>query len=377
MKINCTTQSLINALNVVTKTTGAKTTMPILDGVLIESSSDGKIKFTTNDLNIGCESVTECKVEEEGKCVVDIKMLNEIIRKLGNDTINIESDDSLFTIKSSSGIFKLAVMNPEEFPKLPVFDIKQSVTLSQKVFKDMISKTLFCVSIDTVRPIYTGALVKVEDNILTIVAIDGFRLALKKYISEKPIENFKAIIPGKTLTELLKILDDSDETKLIKIGVNNNLALFEIDNNTIVSRILEGDFLNYNSIIPEGKQTRVKVNTKNLLDSFERVALFAYSSTAEDKAKKLPVKLDVGMEGLTLSCISQTGDGKEYITAVVEGQELEIGFNPKFLTDALRVIDEPEIYIDFNTSISPVVIRPITGNNYLYIVLPVKLRQED
>ena len=373
MKINCTTQALINTLNIVTKTSGIKTTMPILEGVLIEAYN-GHVKFTTNDLNLGCESVIECEVEEEGKSVVDIKMLNEIIRKLGNDNVKIEADNTLFIIKSSSGIYKLAVMNAEEFPKLPIIDVKQSITVSQKVFKDMISKTLFCVSTENTRPIYTGALVKVEDNILTVVAIDGFRLALKKYVSDKKINDFKAIIPGKTLSEILKILDDSDDEKIVKVGVNDNQALFEMDNTTIVSRILEGDFLNYNSIIPENKETRIKVTTKSILDSFERVALFATENT--EKAKKLPVKLDIGIDGLTISCISQTGDAKEFIPAVVEGNELEIGFNPRFLMDALRVIDDPEIYIDFNTSISPVVIRSISTNDYLYIVLPVKLRQE-
>lgn len=372
MKINCTTQELINSLNIVSKVSTTKTTMPILEGVLIEASNS-KVKFTTNDLNMGCENIIECTVEEDGKTVVDIKMLNEIIRKLESNQITIESDNSLFTIKSSNGVFKLAVMNPDEFPRLPVFDIESSLEINQKIIKDMIKKTLFAVSNDENRIVYTGSLLKVEDNVLTIVSIDGFRLALKKYLSDKKINDFKAIIPGKVLNELLKILSDNDDDNLVKIGTNKNQALFEIGNSIIVSRIIDGEFLNYNSIIPENKETRIKVNTKKLLDSFERVALFAKDSTENEK--KSPVKLNINLDGLTISCISQTGDAKEVVPAVVEGKELEIGFNPRFFIEALRVIEDEEIFIDFNTNISPVTIKPITGNNYLYVVLPIKLRQ--
>lgn len=371
MKISCTTQELINGLNIVSKTSSSKTTMPILEGVLIEAY-ENKVKFTTNDLEIGCEHVITCDVSEDGKTVVDIKMLNEIVRKLEANQVTLEADNSLFTIKSINGVFKLTVMNPDEYPKLPIFNIENSITLEQKVFKDMIRKTLFAVSSDENRPVYTGALVKVEDSVLTIVAIDGFRLALKKYFSNSSINNFKAIIPGKVLSELLKIVTDNDEA-VVKIGINRNQALFELGNSTIVSRIIEGEFLNYNNIIPSDKETRIKVKTKSLLDSFERVALFAKESTENDK--KSPVKMTVDLDGITLTCISQTGDAREDIVAVVEGKELEIGFNPRFVIEALKVVEDQEIYIDFTTNISPVVIRPITGNEYMYVVLPIKLKQ--
>ncbi|MCX8075120.1 MAG: DNA polymerase III subunit beta [Clostridia bacterium] len=371
MKINCNTQDLINALNIVSKTSSSKTTMPILEGVLIEAY-ENKLKFTTNDLEIGSEHLLNCSVTEEGKVVVDTKMLNEIIRKLEANQVTLESDESIFTIKSSNGVFKLTVMNADEYPKLPIFSIDNSITLKQKVFKEMVKKTLFAVSNDENRPIYTGSLVKVEDNILTVVAIDGFRLALKKYISNESISNFKSIIPGKVLSEILKILSDNEED-VVKIGVNKNQALFEIGNSTIISRIIEGEFLNYNGIIPNDKETRIKVKTKSILDSFERVALFARESTENDK--KSPVKMNIELDGITLSCISQTGDAKESIIAVVEGKEIEIGFNPRFVIDALKVIDDQEIYIDFTSNISPVVLRPIAGNEYMYVVLPIKLKQ--
>ncbi len=370
MNIKCNLKDLINGLNVVAKTSN-KTTMPILDGVLIEAYN-GKLKLITNDLEIGSEHTFDCNIIEEGSTVVDIKMLNEIVRKIEDEIVELKEQDSLFILKSINGTFKLATMNPDEFPKLPVFDIESSVTLNQKDLKDILKRTIFSISTDENRPIYNGALLKVEDNILTVVAIDGFRLSLRKNISDKNINNFKAIIPGKVLSELLKILtENEDET--VKIGVNRNQALFEMGQSIIVSRIIEGEFLNYNNIIPENYETRIKVKTKKLLDSFERVALFAKEN--KEKDKKSPVKMNIGIDGIVLSCVSETGDAKENIEAEVGGKELEIGFNPRYVIEALKAIDDQEVYIEFTTNISPVLVKPITTNDFIYVLLPIKLKQ--
>ena len=286
MNIKCDLKELINALNIVSKTSSSKTTMPILEGVLFEAYQN-RLKLITNDLEIGCEHTFPCEVIREGKTVVDLKMLNEIVRKIEDETIEISVDENLFVLKSVNGVFKLAVMNPNDYPKLPVFDIENSIQLEQSVFKDMIRRTLFSVSTDENRPVYNGALVKVEDRVLTIVTIDGFRLSLRKHLSDKDINDFKAIIPGRVLSELLKILSDT-EGESVRIGVNRNQALFEIGNSIIISRLIEGEFLNYKSIIPEHSETKVRVKTKKLLDSFERVALFAKEN--KEKDKKSPVK---------------------------------------------------------------------------------------
>ena len=371
MNIKCELKELINGLNIVSKTSSTKTTMPILEGVLIEAYNN-TLKLTTNDLEIGCEHILKCNILEEGKTVVDLKMLNEIVRKIEDEQVEISSDNNLFILKSVNGIFKLAVMDANEYPKLPVFNIESSITLEQKIFKDMIRKTIFSVSNDENRPIYNGALVKVEDNILTVVAVDGFRLSLKKYLSDNNINDFKAIIPGKVLSELLKILSDNDYEK-VKIGINKNQALFEIQSSILISRIIEGNFLDYNSIIPENNETKIKVKTKNILDSFERVALFAKEN--KEKDRKSPVKMSVGIDGVVLSCVSDTGDAKENIAAVVEGKEIEIGFNPRYVIEALKAIDEAEIVIEFNSNISPVLIRSVSTNEFIYVVLPIKLKQ--
>lgn len=368
MIIKCNLKDLINGLNIVSKTTPTRTTMPILEGVLIEAYN-GRVKLTTNDLELGCEHSFESNIIEEGRIVVETKTLNEIIRKIEDEEIEIRVEDNVFIIKSINGVFKLAVMNPLEYPKLPVFNVDSSVELEQKTFKDMVRRTIFSISTDENRPVYNGALIKVEDNILTIVTIDGFRLSLRKNLSEKKINDFKAIIPGRTLSEILKILSEDEQT--IKIGVNKNQALFEMGDSVLVSRIIEGDFLNYNSIIPEKYETKVKVKTKSLLDAFERVALFAKEN--KEKDKKSPVRMIVGIDGITLSCVSETGDAKENIVSEVEGKEIEVGFNPRYVIEALKVIDEQEVSIEFTSSISPVLIKPIMTNEFIYVVLPIKL----
>ncbi len=372
MNIKCDLKELINALNIVSKTSSSKTTMPILEGVLFEAYQN-KLKLTTNDLEIGCENTFACEVIREGKTVVDLRMLNDIVRRIEDETVEISVDDNLFVLKSINGVFKLAVMNPNEYPKLPVFDIENSIELKQSVFKDMIRRTLFSVSTDENRPVYNGALVKVEDNVLTIVTIDGFRLSLKKHLSDKDINNFKAIIPGRVLSELLKVLSDSEDD-MVRVGINRNQALFEMGSSIIISRLIEGEFLNYNSIIPEHCDTKVRVKTKKLLDSFERVALFAKEN--KEKDKKFPVKMKLSLDGITLSCVSETGDAKEVISAVVEGKELEIGFNPRYVIDALKVIEDTEICIEFTTNISPVLFKPVVSNEYTYVVLPIKIKQD-
>lgn len=371
MNIKCNLKELINGLNIVSKTSISKTTMPILEGVLIEAHNN-KLKLTTNDLEIGTEHTLECNVIEEGKTVVDIKTLNEIVRKIEDEKVEILVEENLFVLKSVNGIFKLATMNANEYPKLPIFNIENSINIKQKVFKDMIKRTLFAVSTDENRPIYNGALLKVENNILTLVAVDGFRLALRKNISDENINDFKVIIPGKVLSELLKVLNDEEESK-VRIGVNKNQALFEMGKSILVSRIIEGEFLNYNTIIPDSYETKVKVKTKNLLDSFERVALFAKEN--KEKDRKAPLKMDIGIDGIVLSCVSEAGDAKEGVQAVVEGKDIEIGFNPRYIIDALKVIDDNEIYIEFTSSISPVLIKPVNTKEYIYVVLPIKLRQ--
>ena len=374
MKFTCYKDTIIKALNSVVKGVASKTTMPILEGILIQTN-DKEIKMTTYDLEIGIEYIMKCNVIENGSTVVNATMFSEIIRKLPDSEINISvNEKNLLIIECEGALYKLATMNPDEFPELPKIDINYSITLEQRALKNMIRKTIFAVSTDENRPVFLGCLFEVKNNKLNIVAVDGYRLALRTINLPVSVEDFKAVVPAKTLNEVIKIVSDSFEE--IKVGISENQALFEMENCKLVTRLLDGEFLNYSSIIQNNCnwQTRVKVNKSDLLNSFERISLI--SSSSIEKEKKYPVKVSVDIGKMTISCTNQTGDAKEEIYISTEGKYLEAGFNPKYFLDCLKAIDDEEIYIEFGTNISPCLVKSIENEEYVYMILPIRLKNE-
>ena len=370
MKFICYKDKILKALNSVVKGVASKTTMPILEGILIQTN-DNEIKLTTYDLEIGIEYTMECEIKEQGSTVVNATMFTEIIRKLPDAEINISlNENNLLIIECEGSLYKLATMNPDEFPELPKIEVENSITLEQSALKNMIRKTIFAVSSEETRPIFTGCLFEIKENKLNVVAIDGFRLALRKINLPVPVNDFKAVIPAKTLNEVNKILSDSFEN--VQIGVAKNQALFEMENCKLVTRLLDGEFLNYKSVIPESWQTRVKINKASLQDSFERISLI--SSSSIEKEKKYPVKVSVDIGKMTISCTNQSGDAKEELYISTEGQNIEAGFNPKYFLDCLKAIDEEEIYLEFGTNVSPCLVKSIEDNDYVYMILPIRLK---
>ena len=372
MKIICYKDKIIKAINSVVKGVASKTTMPILEGILIQTN-DNEIKLTTYDLELGIEYVMECDVKEQGSTVVNAIMFSEIIRKLPDTEIHITlNDKNLLEIECEGSLYKLATMNPEEFPELPKIEVENSIEIEQNTLKNIIRRTIFAVSSEESRPIFTGSLFEIENNKLNVVAVDGFRLALRSIYLNKQSNNFSAVIPGKTLNEVNKIISDSFEP--VKIGVSKNQALFEMDNCKIVTRILDGEFLNYKNVIPSNWETRIKVNKNNIQNSFERISLI--SASAVEKEKKYPVKVQVDIGKVTISCTNQTGDAKEELYISTEGKNIEAGFNPKYFLDSLKAIDDEEVYIEFGSSISPCLIKSIENNDYTYMILPIRLKEE-
>ena len=372
MKIVCYKDKIIKALNSVVKGVASKTTMPILEGILIQTN-DNEIKLTTYDLEIGIEYIMECEVKEQGSTVVNAIMFSEIIRKLPDTEIYISlNDKNLLEIECEGSLYKLATMNPEEFPELPKIEIENSIEVDQNVLKNMIRKTIFAVSSEENRPIFTGCLFEIENNKLNLVAVDGFRLALRSIYLNKQTNNFSAVIPGKTLNEVNKIISDSFEP--VKIGVSKNQALFEMDNCKIVTRILDGEFLNYKNVIPSNWETRIRVNKNSIQNSFERISLI--SASAIEKEKKYPVKVQVDIGKVIISCTNQTGDAKEELFVSTEGKNLEAGFKPKYFLDSLKAVEDEEVFIEFGTSISPCLIKSVENNDYTYMILPIRLKEE-
>ena len=211
---------------------------------------------------------------------------------------------------------------------------------------------------------------EISNNKLNLVAVDGFRLAWKNKFLQNKINDFTAVIPGRTLNEINKIILDSFDP--IKIGVAKNQALFEMENCKIVTRLLDGEFLNYSSVIPENWETRIRVNRSSIQNSFERISLI--SSSSIEKEKKYPVKVSIDIGKVTISCTNQTGDAKEEMYVSTEGKNLEVGFNPKYFLDALRAIDDEEVFIDFGSNVSPCIIRPVEEGDYIYMILPIRLK---
>ena len=370
MKFICEREKLLKAINSVVKGVASKTTMPILEGIFIQTN-DNEIKLTTYDLEIGIEYIIESTIEEQGSTVVNAIMFSEIIRKLPDTEISITlNENNLLVIECEGSLYKLATMNPEEFPELPKINIENSVELDQKMLKSMVRKTIFAVSMEENRPVFTGCLFEIVNNKINVVAVDGFRLAWSSSFLEKQSNDFKAVIPGKTLNEVNKIVTDSFEP--IKIGVSKNQALFQMENCKIVTRLLDGEFLNYSSVIPKNWETRIRANRRDLQECFERISLI--SASIAEKEKKYPVKTKIEVGKITISCTNQTGDAKEELYLETQGKELEAGFNPKYFLDALKVIEDEEIFIDFGTSVSPSVIRPIENEDYTYMILPIRMK---
>ena len=346
MKIICEKEKILKALTSVTKAVAIRTTMPILEGILIQTN-DNDIKLTCYDLELGIEYIIkDCNITEQGATVVNAIMFSEIIKKLPDTEIKIEvNEKNLLVIECEGSLYKLATMNPEDFPELPEINVENSVSIEQNTFKDMIRKTIFAISTEETRPIFTGCLFEVKSNKLNIVAIDGFRLAWKSKFLQSKTNDFSAVIPGRTLLETNKILNDSFEN--IKIGISN--------------------------AIPQKWETRIRADKNALLNCFERISLISASSI--EKEKKYPVTLTIDVGKITISCTNQTGDAKEELYLSTEGQNLEVGFNPKYFLEALRAIDDDEIYINLGTSISPCIIQSVeeTGD-YKYMILPLRLK---
>ena len=372
MKIICDREKLLKAINAVVRGVPTRTTMPVLEGIYMQTNNN-QLKLTTYDLELGIEYVIDSIIEEEGNTVVNATMFSEIIRRLPDSEIKLTvNENKLLVIECEGSLYKLSTMNPEEFPELPKIEIENSLETEQMILRNMIRKTIFAVSNEENRPIFTGCLFETKNNNLNIVAIDGFRMGWVSKALVKETADFKAVIPGKTLNEVNKILNDSFDS--IKIGIAKNQGIFEMENCKIVTRLLDGEFLNYESVVPRNWETRIKANKNQLQGCLERVSLI--SSSTIEKEKKYPVKISIEIGKITLSCTNQTGEAKEEMYLETEGQNLEIGVNPKYFLDALKAIDDEEVFIEFGSNISPCIIKPIEKleNEYIYMILPVRLK---
>ncbi|MCX7884600.1 MAG: DNA polymerase III subunit beta [Caloramator sp.] len=363
MKFTCEKELLENAINTVQRASSNKTTYQILEGILIKAI-DNKVILTATDLDLGIETYINADVSKNGSIVVNSKLFGDFIRKLPNDIIMIEVKDNNVSIKCNKSEFVIVGNNPDEFPSLPSINENTMYEISQDLLKNMIRQTIFAIAQDETRPILTGILFEIKDGILNFVALDGYRLALKSENIES-FQNISAVIPGKTLNEISKILEPTDD--IVKITFTPNHILFAFDNTKIISRLLDGEFINYRQIVPDEYKLRVKVFKNELLNSIERASLLAR------EGKTNLIKFEISDDKMVITSNSQIGKVYEEISIELEGEGIKIAFNSKYFVDVLRIIDSEEIYLEFSTNVSPCVVKKCDSNNYIYLVLPVRL----
>ncbi len=368
MKFSCSQQNLTKALNTVSKAVTSRTTIPILKGILLKVDEDGKLTMAASDLDISIEKTLEVDDFIPGEIVVQAKLFSEIIRKLpsSNVTINAEGENVLITCASSE--FNILGLAPDEFPNINI-EIKENekISFEKETLKEMIRKTAFAASIDETRGVITGVLVEMKERKLNMVSLDGFRMA----VSREDIINGKEqniIIPAKILNEISKIITEEEgESQDVSMYISEKRAIFIIDDSKVVLRLLEGQFVDYNGILPKDSKVRVVVNKADLLESIERASLLA------KVGKNNLIKLDIKDGQMEVTSKSEEGNVKEDVIISKEGDDLTIGFNSKYMIDALKAIDDEEIAMYFNTSISPCLIKPLAGDSYEYLVLPVRI----
>lgn len=367
MKFSCSQSTLIKALNVVSKAVTSRTTIPILKGILINVDEEGIITMSASDLDISIENKFEVVDYEPGEIVVQAKLFSDIIRKLPSDIIYIEENDGNLIIRCSSSEFNIIGSPSDEFPKINLQEDGEKITFDKEVLKEMIRKTTFAASIDESRGVITGVLLEMKEDSLNMVALDGFRMAVaREHINNGREQNI--IIPARTFNEVQKIISetetDSDDIELI---LNDKRAVFIIGNIKVVIRLLDGEYVRYNDILPKESQLRIVMNRTDLMDAIERASLFA------KVGKNNLIKLNIMDNEMEITSKSEEGNVRENVYISKEGKDLVIGFNSKYLLDSLKAIEDENIAMLFNTPISPCLIRPIQGDEYEYLVLPVRI----
>ncbi len=368
MKITCSKNTLSNGVNIVSKAVPSKTTMSILQCILI-TAEKGVIKLTANDGDLGIETIIEGNIIEEGTVALDAKFFSEIVKKLPDNEVTIEVASNYVTnIKCEKALFNLIGKDGDDFTKLPVINKTNSILLSDYTLRETIRKTIFCIAENNANHMMSSELFEIKDDVLKVVALDGYRIGYRKVNLKNSYPNNKMIIPGKTLNEISRILT-GDNNKDVIIYFEKNHVLFEIDNTKVVSRLVEGQYFNYEQMLNHDYETKIHVNKKYLYESIDRGTLMLREG--ENK----PIVFDVKDNNLNISIKTMYGEMKEDIETVKTGKDIAIAFRPKFYLDVLKVLDEEEIDLYMINAKSPCVIRD-NDDSFIYFILPVNFIKE-
>lgn len=363
MKLICSKNNLQKSVSIVMKAVPSKTTMPILECILIDAST-GEIKFTTNDMELGIETKVEGQILEKGIIAIDAKIFSDIVRKLPDNDVTIETNSNMQAmITCEKARFAISGKSGDDFACLPYVERQECITISQFTLKELVRQTIFSIAVNENNKMMTGELFEVNENSLKVASLDGHRISIRKVELKETYNHHKVIVPGKTLTEVSKILSGETEDE-VNLFFTENHILFEFDDTVVVSRLIEGKYFNIDQMLSSDYETKVTINKKEFLDCIDRATLLV----KESDRKPIIITITEGMMELKIN--SDIGSMNEEIDIEKEGKDIMIGFNPKFLMDALRVIDDETVDIYLVNSKAPCFIRN-QEESYIYLILPV------
>ena len=366
MKFSCEKYMLQTACSIASRAAASKSPIPALEGLQI--SAEDKLYVKGYDLKEGIVTGIEADIAERGVVVVGARLFGEMIRRLPDGIVSVSSDEKEnITVKCGKSQFNILGISAEDYPELPSFDTLNSIRLPQRILKDMINKTIFAVSTDEVRPIYTGTLFEVEEKRLTLVSVDGYRLARRtEELADSRLESCTFVVPGTALSDVEKIC--SDEEGNVSISVGSRHISFEIGDTVVVSRRLEGEFLNYRRSIPETFKYEIKVDRAEFMASIDRVSLIVSEKNSS------PVRMTMGDGTIDCLCVTPIGRAEDVCTCEGNGEGLLIGFNDRYMKDALKAAGKDELKLCINSAASPCIIKAADGSeDFTYMVLPVRL----
>ena len=363
MKLICSKQNLLYGVNIVSKAVPTRTTMAILECILIDASAN-EIKLTANDMELGIETRIEGQIEERGIIALDAKIFSEIVRKLPDSDVTIETDSNFkTTITCEKAKFNIVGKSGDDFSYIPFIERNESVHISQFTLKEVIRQTIFSIADNDNNKLMTGELFEINENELKVVSLDGHRISIRKIQLKENYEHKKVVVPGKTLQEVSKILPGNADSE-VDIYITENHIVFEFDNTTVVSRLIEGEYLKIEKMLSSDYETKVKINKRELLDCIDRATLLV------KEGDKKPIIMNVTDDSVQLKINSFIGSMDEEIDVKKDGKDILIGFNPKFFIDALRVIDDEEVALYMVNPKAPCFIKD-DDETYIYLILPV------
>lgn len=363
MKLICSKTNLLNGVQIVSKAVPNKTTMSILECILLDATK-GVITLTANDMELGIETTIEGEIVERGIIALDAKIFLEIVRKLPDNNITIQTDDNYkVTITCEKAKFNIIGKSGEDFSYLPVIERNESISVSQFTLKEVVRQTIFSISDNDNNKLMSGELFDIKGNELKVVSLDGHRISIRKIDLKEEYTQRKVVVPGKTLNEISKILS-GDTDKYVNIFFTTNHIVFEFDDTVVVSRLIEGEYFRIEQMLSSDYETKVTINKKELLNCIDRATLLV------KEGDKKPIIINMTDMRMELKINSALGSMNEDIDIQKEGKDLMIGFNPKFLIDALRVIDDEQVDLYMVNPKAPCLIKDVE-EKYIYLILPV------